>query len=73
MGAATARRLFRDGASVVLADLPSSGGAALAEELECVRGLQGRSAVFSPADVTNEAEVQAAVDTAAAWGRCASW
>jgi NAD(P)-dependent dehydrogenase (short-subunit alcohol dehydrogenase family) len=33
LGAATARRLFRDGASVVLVDLPSSGGAALAEEL----------------------------------------
>ncbi|WP_427116241.1 SDR family NAD(P)-dependent oxidoreductase [Pseudarthrobacter scleromae] len=67
LGAATARRLFRDGASVVLVDLPSSGGAALAEELNASR-TQGRTAVFSPADVTNEAQVQAAVDTAASLG-----
>ena len=33
LGAATARRLFADGATVVLVDLPSSAGAALAEEL----------------------------------------
>ena len=67
LGAATARRLFRDGASVVLVDLPSSGGAALAEELNASRAA-GPSAVFCPADVTNEREVQAAVDTAASLG-----
>ena len=33
LGAATARRLFADGATVVLVDRPSSAGAALAEEL----------------------------------------
>jgi NAD(P)-dependent dehydrogenase (short-subunit alcohol dehydrogenase family) len=68
LGAATARRLFHDGASVVLVDLPSSGGAALAEEFNASSGASGRSAVFSPADVTNEAEVQAAVGTAASLG-----
>ena len=68
LGAATARRLFHDGASVVLVDLPSSGGAALAEELNASSGASGRSAVFSPADVTNEAEMQAAVGTAAGLG-----
>jgi NAD(P)-dependent dehydrogenase (short-subunit alcohol dehydrogenase family) len=68
LGAATARRLFHDGASVVLVDLPSSGGAALAKELNAASGAPGRSAVFSPADVTNEAEVQAAVGTAASLG-----
>jgi NAD(P)-dependent dehydrogenase (short-subunit alcohol dehydrogenase family) len=68
LGAATARRLFHDGASVVLVDLPSSGGAALAKELNAASGASGRSAVFSPADVTNEADVQAAVGTAASLG-----
>ncbi|PNI08507.1 3-hydroxyacyl-CoA dehydrogenase [Arthrobacter sp. AFG7.2] len=67
LGAATARRLFDDGASVVLVDLPSSAGAALAADLNA-SGAPGRSAVFSPADVTNEAEVQAAVDAAATLG-----
>lgn len=67
LGAATARRLFDGGASVVLVDLPSSAGAALAEELNA-SGTPGRSAVFSPADVTSGAEVQAAVDAAAGLG-----
>ncbi|MCQ6269273.1 SDR family NAD(P)-dependent oxidoreductase [Pseudarthrobacter sp. R1] len=85
LGAATARRLFDDGATVVLVDLPSSAGAALAEELNGAlnsgrlhggingragtsAGSQGKSAVFVPADVTSEAEVQAAVATATALG-----
>ncbi|MGF9650456.1 SDR family NAD(P)-dependent oxidoreductase [Pseudarthrobacter oxydans] len=85
LGAATARRLFDAGATVVLVDLPSSAGAALAEELNGAlnsgrlhggingpagtsAGSQGKSAVFVPADVTSEAEVQAAVDTATALG-----
>jgi NAD(P)-dependent dehydrogenase (short-subunit alcohol dehydrogenase family) len=71
LGAATARRLFDAGATVVLIDLPSSAGADLAAELnrsEAAAGAPGQSTVFAPADVTNEAEVQAAVDTAAALG-----
>lgn len=80
LGAATARRLFDAGASVVLIDLPSSAGAAFAEELNGLPagaatapgaggpGRADQTAVFAPADVTDEAQVQAAVDTAAALG-----
>ncbi|MBT2533859.1 3-hydroxyacyl-CoA dehydrogenase [Arthrobacter sp. ISL-48] len=73
LGAATARRLVDAGASVVLIDLPSSAGAAFAEELSTSAGGTsgddaGRTATFVPADVTNEVEVQAAVDTAVALG-----
>jgi NAD(P)-dependent dehydrogenase (short-subunit alcohol dehydrogenase family) len=76
LGAATARRLFDAGASVVLVDLPSSAGGAFAAELNdreasggnTVSGTTGQSAVFVPADVTSEAEVQAAVDAAQALG-----
>ena len=50
LGAATVRRLHADGAAVVILDLPSSDGAALADEL-------GERAVFVPADVTDEAQV----------------
>lgn len=66
LGAATARRLFDDGASVVLVDLPSSAGEAIAAELNAAG--DDRKAVFAPADVTNEAQVQAAVDTAMGLG-----
>ncbi|HEY8699662.1 MAG TPA: SDR family NAD(P)-dependent oxidoreductase [Arthrobacter sp.] len=77
LGAATARRLFDAGASVVLVDLPSSAGAAFGEELNRSAGGAsggttasgaGRTAVFVPADVTDESGVQAAVDTAVALG-----
>ncbi|VXC37154.1 Short chain dehydrogenase family protein [Arthrobacter sp. 9AX] len=81
LGAATARRLFDAGASVVLVDLASSAGGALADELNvrasasgAAGGLEGKaanpgnSAVFVPADVTSEEEVQAAVDAATALG-----
>ncbi|MHA7297031.1 SDR family NAD(P)-dependent oxidoreductase [Pseudarthrobacter sp. MDT3-1] len=77
LGAATAKRLFDAGASVVLIDLPSSAGAAYAAELNAsalnvaalnAAGGSGAQAAFVPADVTNEAEVQAAVDTAVALG-----
>lgn len=83
LGAATVRTLFDAGASVVILDLPSSSGAALADELNetaatadssqaapAPGGTGGtrRSAVFAPADVTNEAEVQAAVDAAVRLG-----
>ncbi|AXJ09844.1 SDR family NAD(P)-dependent oxidoreductase [Arthrobacter sp. PM3] len=72
LGAATARRLFDAGASVVLVDLPGSAGEALAAELTASasagEGAGGRTAVFTPADVTDEAQVQAAVDAATALG-----
>ncbi len=61
LGAATARRLYAAGASVVLMDLPGSKGEEFAAEL-------GERAVFAPADVTVEDQVQAAVDRAAALG-----
>ena len=53
-GLATARRLLRSGAKVVIADLPRSDGAAIAAEL-------GEDARFSPTDVTSETDVQAAI------------
>ncbi|KUM36800.1 SDR family NAD(P)-dependent oxidoreductase [Arthrobacter sp. EPSL27] len=73
LGAATARRLFDAGASVVLVDLPGSAGDAFAAELNTraeapARGQAGNRAVFVPADVTSESEVQAAVDAAVALG-----
>ena len=80
LGAATAQRLFDAGASVVLLDLPGSAGAAFAAELNARSARQpgspetsdpavpGNQAVFGPADVTNEEQVQAAVDAAAALG-----
>jgi NAD(P)-dependent dehydrogenase (short-subunit alcohol dehydrogenase family) len=84
LGAATAKRLFDAGASVVLIDLPSSAGAAYAAELNAggapAGGTNGTGtdagrasgagprAVFVPADVTSEGQVQAAVDTAVSLG-----
>lgn len=76
LGAATARRLFDAGASVVLVDLPGSAGDAFAAELAASAAAGagdaaaggGRRAVFVPADVTDEAQVQAAVDAASALG-----
>ena len=77
LGAATARRLFDAGASVVLADLGSSAGAAFADELNSggAAGSEAGSetgpantAVFVPTDVTSEHGVQAAVDAATALG-----
>jgi NAD(P)-dependent dehydrogenase (short-subunit alcohol dehydrogenase family) len=61
LGLATARRLAAAGAKVVLVDLPSAPGAQAVEQI-------GSAATFAPADVTNEAEVTAALDTAAALG-----
>lgn len=84
LGAATARRLFDAGASVVLVDLPSSAGDAFAAELNTRGEATGavhvddpaagdrkepaHKAVFVPADVTSEEQVQAAVDAAVALG-----
>jgi NAD(P)-dependent dehydrogenase (short-subunit alcohol dehydrogenase family) len=67
LGAATAKCLFDAGASVVLIDLPSSAGTAFTAELNASTSA-GQTAVFVPADVTDEAQVQAAVDAAAALG-----
>ncbi|QQQ62898.1 SDR family NAD(P)-dependent oxidoreductase [Paenarthrobacter ureafaciens] len=67
LGAATARRLFDAGASVVLVDLPQSAGEEFAAELNATSA--GQQAVFSAADVTDEAQIQAAIDAAAALGK----
>jgi NAD(P)-dependent dehydrogenase (short-subunit alcohol dehydrogenase family) len=57
LGRATAEELLRAGASVVIVDLPSSDGEAVAKEL-------GDKSRFAGADVTNEQDVRAAVATA---------
>lgn len=59
LGLATVTNLVDAGASVVILDLPSSSGEVVAKEL-------GDGARFAAADVTNEAEVQSAVDLAVA-------
>ncbi|MBF6135290.1 3-hydroxyacyl-CoA dehydrogenase [Nocardia otitidiscaviarum] len=61
LGLATVRELHGVGASVVILDLPSSDGKAVAEEL-------GERATFAPGDVTSEADVTAALDAAAGLG-----
>src|SRR5689334_13620431 len=61
LGLATVKQLLADGAQVVIVDLPSSNGKAVADEL-------GAKAQFVPTDVTDEDQVQAAVDAAAARG-----
>ncbi len=61
LGRATAQALLADGARVVLADLPSSPGAATASEL-------GEQARFVPTDVTDEGSVAAAIASAAELG-----
>jgi len=59
LGLATATALSRGGAEVVLVDLPSSRGEAVAAEL---------GAAFVATDVTDEGSVQAAVEAAVARG-----
>jgi NAD(P)-dependent dehydrogenase (short-subunit alcohol dehydrogenase family) len=61
LGLATAQALHGAGASVVLLDLPGSAGADVAKEL-------GERAVFSPGDVTSEADVSSALDAAGELG-----
>ena len=56
-GGSWRRRLHEAGAAVVILDLPSSPGAELAAEL-------GDRVRFAPADVRDEAQVQAAIDAA---------
>jgi NAD(P)-dependent dehydrogenase (short-subunit alcohol dehydrogenase family) len=57
LGRAAVEKLVGSGASAVIVDLPGSDGATAAKEL-------GDSVLFSPADVTNEEQVRAAVETA---------
>jgi NAD(P)-dependent dehydrogenase (short-subunit alcohol dehydrogenase family) len=57
LGRATATRLVAGGARVTLLDLPTSDGAAVAEQL-------GGGTVFAPADVTDAEAVAAALDVA---------
>lgn len=59
LGLATARRLASQGAHITILDLPSSTGAAVAEELD---------GGFSPIDVTDEDQVRAGLVAAAAVG-----
>lgn len=60
LGLAAARRLSEDGARVLVADLASSPGAEAAAELPGAR--------FLPTDVTDEGQVQAAVEAAQGLG-----
>ncbi|EDO44410.1 predicted protein [Nematostella vectensis] len=57
LGRATAARLVRNGARVVIADLPSSDGNNVAKEL-------GKNCAFAPTDVTSEADVRQAIAVA---------
>jgi 3-hydroxyacyl-CoA dehydrogenase/3-hydroxy-2-methylbutyryl-CoA dehydrogenase len=57
LGAATARRLIREGAAVALLDLEQSAGESVAAEM-------GDLACFVPADVTDPGAVGSAVDRA---------
>jgi NAD(P)-dependent dehydrogenase (short-subunit alcohol dehydrogenase family) len=57
LGKATAERLLSQGAKVVIADLPTSDGAAVASGL-------GASCHFVPADVTSEAQMLSVFATA---------
>src|ERR1043165_5342390 len=61
LGLATVRELHAHGAKAGIADLPSSRGAEVAAEL-------GDGVVFAPTDVTDEAQVSAALDAAAGLG-----
>jgi NAD(P)-dependent dehydrogenase (short-subunit alcohol dehydrogenase family) len=58
LGLATVRRLHDAGASVVILDLSRSNGVEVAKEL-------GDRVAFSPGDVTNPFDVEAALDAAA--------
>jgi NAD(P)-dependent dehydrogenase (short-subunit alcohol dehydrogenase family) len=62
LGRATAERLVRGGAQVVIVDLPSSAGESVARAL-------GDAVTFAAADVTDEQQVAAAVAQATAGGR----
>jgi NAD(P)-dependent dehydrogenase (short-subunit alcohol dehydrogenase family) len=61
LGAATVQRVVAAGAAAVIVDLPGSAGLEFAVEL-------GERVRFAPADVRNEDQVQAAVETASQLG-----
>ncbi|MFF7477035.1 SDR family NAD(P)-dependent oxidoreductase [Streptomyces sp. NPDC008092] len=61
LGLATVRKLIDLGSKVVIVDLPSSKGAEVAESFD-------KQALFSPADVTDEQDVSAALEVAASLG-----
>jgi NAD(P)-dependent dehydrogenase (short-subunit alcohol dehydrogenase family) len=61
LGRASVERLVAQGAQVVIADLPSSSGAALATQL-------GKDVRFVPADVTNTDQMSAVLDAAEQFG-----
>lgn len=61
LGRATAQALATAGATVVICDVPESQGPQVAAEL-------GGKSTFVPTDVTSEADVNTAVDTAAGLG-----
>ena len=61
-GRAASELFAREGAKIAIVDLPHSDGEALADTLRCA----GYEAVFAAADVSNEADVAAAVGTASA-------
>jgi len=61
LGLATVRKLHAEGAGVAVVDLPSSDGEGVVDELNAVRD---GSAVFAPADVTDEDQVSAAIAAA---------
>ncbi len=64
LGEATVRRLHAAGAAVVILDLPGERG----ERGEALAAELGERARFAPADVRDEEQVQAAVDTATSLG-----
>jgi NAD(P)-dependent dehydrogenase (short-subunit alcohol dehydrogenase family) len=61
LGLATVKRLREEGARVVIVDLPTSAGQAVADDL-------GDGVIFAPADVTDEEQVSAAVEASRALG-----
>ncbi|MFC5993216.1 3-hydroxyacyl-CoA dehydrogenase [Pseudonocardia hispaniensis] len=61
LGLASTEKLLDAGASVVILDLPGSAGGQVAEKL-------GEKVRFAPGDVTDEADVTAALDLAAELG-----
>jgi len=66
MGAATARRFAKEGATVVVADMLEDDGRAVADGIVTANG----AAVFMKLDVTNEADWQRVVeDTVARYGK----